>query len=144
MVIGVFPTPYCVRSSVFRRAKTAPTGFADGYDRDDGTVLSEGTSRPAAIGLERTLRLYFLQQWYGLAHEALEDSLYDSAALRAFAGIALAVEAVPDATTLMKFRHRLEKHELTRKLFDEIGIMLCERGLLLKEGTMLTQRAVCK
>jgi IS5 family transposase len=89
------------------------------------------------IGLERMLRLYFLQQWYGLADEALEDSLYDSAALRAFAGIDLAVEAVPDATTLMKFRHRLEKHELTRKLFDEIGIMLCERGLLMKEGTIV-------
>jgi transposase, IS5 family len=71
------------------------------------------------IGLERMLRLYFLQQWYSLADEALEDALYDSAALRAFAGIDLAVESVPDATTLMKFRHRLEKHDLTRKLFDE-------------------------
>ncbi|MDB5785082.1 MAG: transposase, family [Caballeronia mineralivorans] len=60
-----------------------------------------------------------------------------SAALRAFAGIDLAVEAVPDATTLMKFRHRLEKHELTRKLFDEIDIMLCERGLLMEEGTIV-------
>jgi transposase, IS5 family len=56
------------------------------------------------IGLKRMQRLYFLQQWYGLADGALEDSLYNSAALRAFAGIDLAVAAVPDATTLMQFR----------------------------------------
>ncbi len=58
-------------------------------------------------------------------------------ALRAFAGIDLAVEAVPDATTLLKFRRMLVEHELTRKLFDEIGIMLCERGLMMKEGTIV-------
>jgi IS5 family transposase len=56
------------------------------------------------IGLERMLRIYFLQQWYGLSDEGLEDALYDSLALRAFAGIDLAVENVPDATTLLKFR----------------------------------------
>ncbi len=89
------------------------------------------------IGLERMLRIYFLQQWYGLSDEALEDALYDSTALRAFAGIDLAVEAVPDATTLLKFRRMLVEHELTRKLFDEIGIMLCERGLMMKEGTIV-------
>nr|WP_223995866.1 IS5 family transposase [Cupriavidus pampae] len=89
------------------------------------------------IGLERMLRIYFLQQWYGLSDEALEDALYDSMAMRAFAGIDLAVEAVPDATTLLKFRRLLVEHELTRKLFDEIGIMLCERGLMMKEGTMV-------
>ncbi|MGT2452701.1 IS5 family transposase [Cupriavidus basilensis] len=89
------------------------------------------------IGLERMLRIYFLQQWYGLSDEALEDALYDSMAMRAFAGIDLAVEAVPDATTLLKFRRMLVAHELTRKLFDEIGIMLCERGLMMKEGTIV-------
>lgn len=89
------------------------------------------------IGLERMLRIYFLQQWYGLSDEALEDALYDSMAMRTFAGIDLAVEAVPDATTLLKFRRLLVEHDLTRKLFDEIGIMLCERGLLMKEGTIV-------
>ncbi len=89
------------------------------------------------IGLERMLRIYFLQQWYGLSDEALEDALYDSMAMRAFAGIDLSVEAVPDATTLLKFRRMLIEHELTRKLFDEIGIMLCERGLMMKEGTIV-------
>ena len=57
------------------------------------------------IGLERMLRIYFLQQWYGLADEALEDALYDSQALRSFAGIDLNHDPVPDATTLLKFRH---------------------------------------
>ena len=67
------------------------------------------------IGIERMLRIYFLQQWYGLADEALEDALYDSQAMRSFAGIDLCVEAVPDATTLLKFRHLLEEHDLTRR-----------------------------
>ena len=89
------------------------------------------------IGLERMLRIYFLQQWYGLSDEGLEDALYDSIAMRAFAGIDLAVEDVPDATTLLKFRRLLVEHDLTRKLFDEIGISLCERGLLMKEGTLV-------
>jgi transposase, IS5 family len=89
------------------------------------------------IGLERMLRIYFLQQWYGLSDEGLEDALYDSIAMRAFAGINLALEDVPDATTLVKFRRLLVEHGLTRKLFDEIGIMLCERGLMMKEGTIV-------
>jgi IS5 family transposase len=89
------------------------------------------------IGLERMLRLYFLQQWYGLADEALEDALYDSQALRGFAGIDLAVATVPDATTVMNFRHWLEQHDLTRALFDEIGAMLEERGLLMRQGTIV-------
>jgi IS5 family transposase len=89
------------------------------------------------IGLERMLRVYFLQQWYGLADEAMEDALYDSQALRGFAGIDLAVESVPDATTLLNFRHWLEQHELTKVLFDEVGAMLEERGLLMRQGTIV-------
>ncbi len=86
------------------------------------------------IGLERMLRLYFLQQWYGLADEALEDALYDSQARRGFAGIDLVVTAVPDATTVLNFRHWLEEHDLTRALFDEVGAMLEERGLLMRQS----------
>src|SRR5260370_3767720 len=83
------------------------------------------------------LRLYFVQQWYGLADEALEDALYDSQALRGFAGIDLAVESVPDATTVLNFRHWLEQHELTKVLFEEVGAMLEERGLLMRQGTIV-------
>ena len=89
------------------------------------------------IGIERMLRIYFLQQWYALADEALEDALYDSQAMRTFAGIELSVEAVPDATTLLKFRHLLETHDLTRAIFAEVSGMLSERKLLMKEGTIV-------
>jgi IS5 family transposase len=89
------------------------------------------------MGLERMLRLYFVQQWYGLADEALEDALYDSQALRGFAGIELNRDPVPDATTLLHFRHWLERHDLTRALFEEVGSVLVERGLLMRQGTIV-------
>src|SRR5450755_2102149 len=66
------------------------------------------------IGISRMLRMYCLQQWYGLADEALEDALYDSQALRDFVGVDLSRESVPDATTLLKFRHLLQHNDLTR------------------------------
>lgn len=94
----------------------------------------KGTRGRPPIGLERMLRIFFLQQWYSLSDEGLEDALYDSIAMRAFAGIDLAVENVPVSTTLLKFRRLLLEHDLTRKLFGEIGISLCERGLMMKEG----------
>ena len=89
------------------------------------------------VGLERMLRVYFLQQWYGLADEALEDALYDSQALRGFARIELAAEGVPDATTLLKFRRLLETHDLCKGLFTAINADLTARGLLLREGTLV-------
>lgn len=89
------------------------------------------------IGLERMLRVYFLQQWYGLADEALEDALYDSQALRGFARIDLSTEGVPDATTLLKFRRLLETHDLCKGLFESINADLSARGLLLREGTLV-------
>ena len=89
------------------------------------------------IGLERMLRVYFLQQWYGLADEALEDALYDSQALRSFARIDLNAEGVPDATTLLKFRRLLETHDLCKGLFTAINADLTAQGLLLREGTLV-------
>jgi len=89
------------------------------------------------IGLERMLRIHFLQQWYGLADGAMEDALYDSQALRGFAGIDLTVAAVPEETTILNFRHWLERHELSRALFAEVSAMLEERGLLMRQGTIV-------
>ena len=89
------------------------------------------------IGVPRMLRMYFLQQWFGLADEAVEDALYDSHAMREFVGIDLSRESVPDATTLLKFRRLLEEHQLTAALFAGINAHLAERGLLLREGTMV-------
>src|ERR1700710_2484939 len=75
------------------------------------------------VGIERMLRVYFLQQWYGLADEALEDAIYDSQAMRLFVGIDLGAGSVPDATTVLHFRHLLEAHELTKLIFLEIGAL---------------------
>lgn len=98
---------------------------------------SSGRVGRQPIGVDRMLRMYLLQQWFGLADEALEDALYDSQSLREFVGIDLARESVPDATTLLKFRRLLEDNELTAQLFDEIKALLGERGLLLREGTLV-------
>ena len=89
------------------------------------------------VGLERMLRVYFLQQWHGLADGALEDALYDSQAMQGFARIDLAAEGVPDATTLLKFRRLLETHDLCKGLFSAINADLTARGLLLREGTLV-------
>ena len=89
------------------------------------------------ISLDRMLRVYFVQQWYGLGDEAVEDAFYDSQALRGFAGIELTREAIPDATTVLHFRHWLERHDLTKGLFDEVTAMLEERGLLMRQGTIV-------
>ncbi len=96
----------------------------------------EGRRGRPPIGLERMLRVYFLQQWYGLADEALEDALYDSQALRGFARIDLS-RGVPDATTLLNFRHLLETNGLCRGLFAAINADLAARGLLLRAGTLV-------
>ena len=88
--------------------------------RCDPAALSEdGHGRPP-IGVERMLRLYFLQQWFNLSDPAVEEALYDSQAMRAFAGIDLGREPVPDETTVCRFRHLLEAHDLARRLFDEV------------------------
>lgn len=100
-------------------------------------LYPQGKRGRPPIGLERMLRVYCLQQWYGLADEALEDALYDSQALRDFAGIELNRDPVPDATTVLHFRHWLEQHGLTKVLFEEVGAMLAERGLLMRQGTIV-------
>jgi IS5 family transposase len=89
------------------------------------------------IGIERMLRIYFLAQWYGLADEALEDAIYDSQAMRDFIGVDLGGESVPDATTLLKFRHLLEENELTKVIFEEIGTHLRQKKLMMKEGSIV-------
>jgi IS5 family transposase len=89
------------------------------------------------IGIERMLRIYFLAQWYGLADEALEDAIYDSQAMRNFIGVDLGGESVPDATTLLKFRHLLEENDLSKAIFEEIGTHLRQKKLLMKEGSIV-------
>lgn len=89
------------------------------------------------IGLARMLRVYFVQQWYGLSDEGVEDTITDSQALRAFVGIDLAREAAPDATTLLQFRRLLEQHALTKTLLETINAQLLAQGLMMREGTIV-------
>lgn len=95
-----------------------------------------GAGRPP-IGLARMLRMYVAQQCFGLSDEGIEDAIYDSQAIRAFVGIDLSRESAPDATTLLKFRHLLEAKELTRKIFDTINGHLADKGLMMREGTIV-------
>jgi len=95
-----------------------------------------GKGRPP-LGLERMLRIYFLQQWFNLSDPQAEDTLYDSESMRRFAGIELGENPVPDESTLLRFRHLLEQHRLTECLFAEVRSLLEERRLLLKAGTIV-------
>ena len=97
----------------------------------------EGKRGRRPFGVGKMLRLYFLQNWYALADEAMEDAIYDSHALRNFVGIDLGADAVPDATTLLNFRHLLEAHSLTNAIFEEVNAMLRERKIQMREGTMV-------
>ena len=95
-----------------------------------------GNGRPP-VGLERMLRMYFVQHWFNLADVASEDALLDSTALRQFVGIDLGRERVPDGTTLLKFRRLLEKHELGAALFAQVNETLALRGLKVGTGTIV-------
>lgn len=95
-----------------------------------------GNGRPPK-GLEVMLRMYLLQQWFGLSDPAVEEALYDSLAMRAFVGIDLGSDAAPDETTVLKFRHLLEKHRLGDQLFGEINTYLADKGLKVNSGTIV-------
>src|SRR3990172_10602685 len=89
------------------------------------------------LGLEKMLRIYFLQQWFNLSDPQAEDAIYDSESMRRFAKVELGDDVVPDETTILRFRHLLEKHGLTKRIFDEIEGLLEEKRLLLRSGTIV-------
>jgi IS5 family transposase len=95
-----------------------------------------GNGRPP-IGLERMLRIYFLQHWFNLSDPGVEEALYESVSMRRFAGIDLGREPVPDETTVCKFRHLLERHDLGRALFEQVYAHLEARGLGVSTGTIV-------
>jgi len=95
-----------------------------------------GNGRPP-VGLERMLRMYFVQHWFNLADEACEEALLDSTALRRFVGIDLGRERVPDATTLLNLRRMLEEHKLGEALFAKVGQVLQAQGLKVGTGTIV-------
>src|SRR6266700_5165574 len=97
-------------------------------------AYSKGATGRPPVGVERMLRIYFLQQWFNLSDPAAEEALYDSLSMRRFVGIDLGREPVPDETTILNFRHLLERHDLTQGLFDRMNAYLASRGLQVKGG----------
>ena len=97
----------------------------------------DGASGRPPFGVERMLRIYFLQQWFNLSDPAVEESLYDSVAMRSFVGIDLGREPAPDETTILRFRHLLERHKLGGRLFDEVARHLKSQGLKVATGTIV-------
>ncbi|MGH8190799.1 MAG: IS5 family transposase [Rhodanobacteraceae bacterium] len=100
-------------------------------DPEDG----EGGRRP--IGLERMLRIHFLQQWYALSDPGVEEALYDSEAMRRFVGIDLGREGAPDESTVLQFRHLLERHGLAEQILAEVNQYLVKHGMKLSRGTIV-------
>jgi len=97
---------------------------------------ADGPGRPP-VGIERMLRVLCVQQWFNLSDPAVEEALYDSRAMRQFVGIDLGREPVPDETTICKFRHLLEAHQLGQQLFARIGEYLTKQGLQVNRGTIV-------
>ncbi len=96
----------------------------------------EGAGR-RPVGMERMLRIYCLQQWFNLSDPAVEEALYDSLAMRTFVGIDLGTEPVPDETTVCRFRHLLEAHQLGPTLFTTVNRHLQARGYRIATGTIV-------
>jgi hypothetical protein len=91
--------------------------------------------RPFALAT--LLRIHLMQQWFGYSDPAMEEALHDMPLLREFAGLDAGEEAMPDETTILKFRRLLERHQLAQTLFDETAALLAEKGLLLRQGTIV-------
>ena len=89
------------------------------------------------VGVERMLRIYFLQQWFNLSDPAVEEALYDSTVMREFVGIDLGGEPVPDETTVCKFRHLLEEHKLGGEMLEMVNLHLQEKGVRITTGTIV-------
>lgn len=83
------------------------------------------------------LRIHFMQQWYALSDPAMEDALYEIESMRRFAGLELNEDAIPDETTILKFRRFLEQHGLAAKMLEAVNAHLSGKGLLLRQGTIV-------
>jgi IS5 family transposase len=95
----------------------------------------QGGRRPFPLGV--MLRIYCLQQWYNLSDPGAEEALYDIQSMRAFAGLELGRDAIPDETTILNFRHLLERHDLTKAIFAAVAEHLAAKGELLRGGTIV-------
>ena len=130
----------------FRRKKTRREEFLEIMDEiipwDEWVSVIEpyypqGKRGRPPMGIEKMLRMYLLQIWFNLSDPATEDAIYDSYAMRKFTEIDFMTEAVPDETTLCKFRHLLEKNELNKLFFDAINRVMVQTGHMMKGGTIV-------
>ena len=130
----------------FRRKKTRREEFLEIMDEiipwDEWVSVIEpyypqGKRGRPPIGIEKLLRMYLLQIWFNLSDPATEDAIYDSYAMRKFTEIDFMTEAVPDETTLCKFRHLLEKNDLNKLFFDAINRVMVQTGHMMKGGTIV-------
>ena len=95
-----------------------------------------GNGRPP-VGLSILLRVYFLQHWFNLSDPGAEEALYDSPVLRGFAGVDLGRAPAPDETTILNFRHLLERHDLCGAMLDAVNHYLESRGIRIGTGTIV-------
>jgi len=89
------------------------------------------------FSVETMLRIHFLQQWFNLSDLAMEEALHDTALFRHFAGLDLSRDSMPDETTILRFRHLLEKHAIAAQILARVNARLSARGLLFKAGTLV-------
>lgn len=94
------------------------------------------------VGLGIMLRIYLLQHWFNLSDPGAEHALYDSQALRAFAGVDLGRAAAPDETTILNFRHLLKAHNLRGKILDKVNLDLASKGMRISTGTIVDARII--
>ena len=94
------------------------------------------TGRPP-FAVETMLRIHYLQQWFSLSDPAMEEALHDTPLFREFAKIDQGVARLPDETTILRFRHLLERHNLAPDMLRLVNDILGAKGLLLRTGTVV-------
>lgn len=129
-----------------KRKKTRREVFLDEMDKVVPWAALEAVIEPhyprAGRGrhpypLRTMLRIHLMQQWYALSDPAMEESLYEIASMRRFARLSLARGTIPDETTILNFRHLLEKHALADRILETVNGLLVRKGLMLKQGTIV-------
>ena len=109
----------------------------DETGRIDGTDAGERVRHSTGNRHRKMLRICFVQQWFNLSDPQAKDSLYDRESMRRFVRIELSEDVVPDETTILRFRHLLEKHGLIEQIFELVNELLTAKRLLLKSGTIV-------
>ena len=99
------------------------------------TRSAKGGRPPFAV--ETMLRIHFLQQWFNLSDPAMEEALYDTPMFREFAGLDMGEDRLPDESTILRFRHLLEEHQLAQRILATVNATLTDKGLMLREGTVV-------